>query len=60
MASHFLMVLDLDGGILPSHPVLTGVAVGHSRSLSSKHLAQVSPPSLLPELVPALASFLAL
>ena len=30
------------------------------KTLSSKPLAQVSPPSLLPELVPALASFLAL
>jgi hypothetical protein len=34
--------------------------VAHLKLLSSKHLAQVSPPSLLPELVPALASFLAL
>jgi hypothetical protein len=42
---------------IPVHPL---VHCGRSRSLSSKHLAQVSPPSLLPELVPALASFLAL
>ena len=41
--------------VLPLAPTSSALKL-----LSSKHLAQVSPPSLLPELVPALASFLAL